>query len=534
MTSVLDCSDLDNGTLLTVDPLPRELWPEGTEQGYRIEYVASNFSGGKRAVGGSVFVPESGSAGAPVLTWAHCTVGSNEHNAPSKVGLIPEERKHLRHWLAAGFVVAATDYEGLGTKEPHPYLDGEAIADDIIDMARAVHGMDLGVDNRTIIGGFSQGGHGSLFAAAICTAYAPELDLRGTVSLAPPVRFLEFVRPYTEDGNGSVHALVPTILAGLHTRRPEFDAGPQLSPTGRTLIDAALRKSMKDLDELCCATTNDQAGVTGIAAWQPLIDALDSTSPPVTKYDRPIFLCAGGADPVFTSHQGSEFSKELAECGTDITFQDFETLDHFGLLEPAAHSATRWATELISAPRTAVTEADEQVSDQDIRFRILDATGDGRIGPDDFRAHALRLVQSFGHPLGDPIAVRVRAGYEQLARQLIQHYDSDGDGHIDLTEFLAPEARAVPAQLTECVRELVAAVMELIDTDADGHISRSRFHAVTHGLDIADTESDEIFDLTDTDGSGFILAEELAASVIHFLTGDDPRSPGYWLFGRSK
>ncbi|MEV0252343.1 lipase family protein [Nocardia sp. NPDC050712] len=532
MTTAVDCSELANGTLLTVEPLPPELWPDATQQGYRIEYVASNFSGGKRAVGGSVFVPELGSASAPVLTWAHCTVGSNEHNAPSKVGLIPEERGHLAQWLAAGFVVAATDYEGLGTKEPHPYLDGEAIADDIIDIARAVHQMDLNIDTRTVIGGFSQGGHGSLFAAAICTAYAPELDWRGTVSLAPPVRFLEFVAPYTVDGAQPVHALVPTILAGLHTRRPDFDPGDRLGPVGRSLLEAAGQQSMQDLDRLCSATTNDEAGTTGIATWQPLVDALASTSPPVTKYDRPLFLFAGGADPVFTSHQGSEFAKELAECGTDVRFHDFETLDHVALLEPAGHHATRWAVGLVSrAP--AVDAAEQRVDDRDIRFRILDATGDGRIGPDDFRAHALRLVQSFGHPLGDPIAIRVREGYEQLARHLIQHYDRDGDGHVDLTEFLATDAGPVPAEITDAARELVTAVLGLIDGTGD-QISRAQFRAVTHGLGIAEAESDVIFGLTDTDGDGYLVVDELAASVVHFLTGDDEGAPGYWLFGRAE
>ncbi|GAB2669140.1 lipase family protein [Nocardia goodfellowii] len=534
MTAVVDCSDLANGTLLTVEPLPRELWPEGTKQGYRIEYVASNFSGGKRAVGGSVFVPESGATPSPVLTWAHCTVGSNAHNAPSKVGLIPEERAHLAQWLAAGFVVAASDYEGLGTSEPHPYLDGEAIADDVIDIARAVHHMDLDVDNRTVIGGFSQGGHGSLFAAAICTAYAPELDLRGTVSLAPPVRFLEFIQPYTADGDKPVHALVPTILAGLRNRRPEFDPGIRVSPVGRDLIEAATRQSMAELDALCSATTNDEAGITGIATWQPLIDALASTSPPVTKYDRPLFLCAGGADPVFTSRQGSGYSTALAECGSDITFQDYESLDHFGLLEPAAHTATRWAADLISSTPAATPAADERADDRDIRFRILDATGDGRIGPDDFRVHALRLVQSFGRPLGDPTAIRVRTGYEQLARQLIQHYDRDGDGYVDLNEFLASDTDRTSQPIAGTVRELVSAIMELIDTGGDHRITRSRFRAVTHGLGIGESESDLLFGLTDTDGDGYLVEEELAASVVRFLTGDDPGAPGYWLFGRSE
>lgn len=533
MTSVVDFSDLDHGTLLGIDPLPESLWPEGTERGYRIEYVAPNFSGGLRAVSGSVFVPEISAATAPVLTWAHCTVGINEHNAPSKVGLIPEERRHLAHWLKAGFVVAATDYEGLGTSEPHPYLDGEAIADDIIDIVLAVHEMDLPVDSRTIIAGFSQGGHGSLFAAALCTSYAPELDLRGTVSLAPPIRFLDFVRPCTEDGAQTVHALVPTILAGLHTRRPEFVPDDRLAPRGRGLLDAARSKSMQELDALCSAVTNDETGITGIANWQPFVHALESTSPPATKYDRPIFLCAGGADPVFTAAQGREFTKDLTECGSDITFRDYESLDHMALLEPAGREASRWAADLLGEMfRENASAAGTRPDNDESRFRILDATGNGRIGLDDFRAHALRLIQSFGRSLGDPVATGVREGYERLARQLIAYYDIDGDGSIDLYEFVSDTAGRCPEPVARSAHRLVKAVMRLIDTGGRQDISRAQFRAVTRGLGIDADESDVIFDRTDTDGNGHIDEDELAASVVEFLVGDDPGAPGYWLFGR--
>ncbi|RDI52837.1 Ca2+-binding EF-hand superfamily protein [Nocardia mexicana] len=538
MTSVVDCSDSDTGTLINVEPLPRPLWPEGTERGYRIEYVAPNFSGGKRAVSGSVFVPAPTTGTAPVLTWAHCTVGLNEHDAPSKVGLIPEERRHLAYWLAAGFVVAATDYEGLGTDEPHPYLDGEAIADDVIDIVRAVHGMDLNVDERTVIAGFSQGGHGSLFAAALCTAYAPDLNLLGTVSLAPPIRFLDFVREFTSAGDGSVHTLIPMIMAGLRIRRPEFKPEERLTPAGCELVDAATRTSMKDLDALCSATTNDAAGITGISTWKPFVEALESTSPPESRYDRPIFLCSGGADPVFTPKQGRGFSDAVSKSGTSVTFLDLESLDHVALLEPAAHRATRWAADLIAADANGdagedVPRASGQLDGRDPRFRVLDATGDGRIGLDDFRAHALRLVSSFGRPLGDPVAARVRAGYEQLARQLIEHYDRDGDGDIDLEEFVAGRTGQVPAQIADSAQTLVRAVVQLIDDDGDRRVSRAEFRSVTRGLGIPADESDTIFDRTDADGSGYLGDDELAAGVVEFLTGTDDRSPGYWLFGRS-
>ncbi|NUS42993.1 MAG: hypothetical protein HOQ24_04810 [Mycobacteriaceae bacterium] len=529
MTVIADLPELETGSLLAVNPLPREFWPEGAVQGYRIEYIAPNFSGGKRAVGGSVFVPAV-DAQAPVLTWAHCTMGLNEHNAPSKVGLIPQERAHLAHWLRAGFVVAATDYEGLGTTEPHPYLDGEAIADDIIDIVRAVHSMDLKTDKRTVIAGFSQGGHGSLFAAALCTSYAPELELLGTVSLAPPVHILDFVREYTQDGAQKVHALIPTILSGLRTRRTEFTPETVLTPAGRALLDAAANASMQELDALCSATTNDKAGITGISSWGPLIEALESTSPPETRYDRPMWMCAGGADPVFTSAQGRKFSGGLADAGTQVTFRDFESLDHVALLEPAAREATRWAADLIgAAPAHATSGQRERSPDWDSRFGLLDVTGDGRIGLDDFRAHGLRLVQSFRRPLGDPVSTRVRRGYEQLARQLIQYCDTDGDGTVDPAEFRA--AAAGTAQIAESAKDLVQAVIGLIDSDSD-QVSRAQFRTVAAGLGIAADESDAIFARTDVDGSGQLSADEFAASVVDFLTGANPDSPGYWLFGR--
>src|SRR3712207_9525068 len=47
------------------------------------------------------------------------------------------EREHVAAWLAAGYAVTATDYEGLATPGPHPYLNGEAVADDWIDIVRS-------------------------------------------------------------------------------------------------------------------------------------------------------------------------------------------------------------------------------------------------------------------------------------------------------------------------------------------------------------------------------------------------------------
>ena len=47
----------------------------------------------------------------------------------------------LQTFLDAGYVVAATDYEGLGTPGLHPFLVGESEGRSVLDAARAAHGL---------------------------------------------------------------------------------------------------------------------------------------------------------------------------------------------------------------------------------------------------------------------------------------------------------------------------------------------------------------------------------------------------------
>ena len=42
--------------------------------------------------------------------------------APSWVGYSTRVEAFLNAWLARGFAIAATDYQGLGTPGPHPYM----------------------------------------------------------------------------------------------------------------------------------------------------------------------------------------------------------------------------------------------------------------------------------------------------------------------------------------------------------------------------------------------------------------------------
>ena len=87
-------------------------------------------------------------------------------------------------WSQRGYIVAATDYPGLGTPETHPYLVGESEARAVLDSVRAAREL-TGAPARFAVWGHSQGGQASLFTGIMAKSYAPELDLVGVAAAAP-------------------------------------------------------------------------------------------------------------------------------------------------------------------------------------------------------------------------------------------------------------------------------------------------------------------------------------------------------------
>jgi hypothetical protein len=161
--------------------------PAGS-QAWRVLYRSVGVDGKPTAVSGVVVSPTGPAprGGRPVVSWAHPTTGVVDACAPSTLpdvfGLIPG----LDALLAAGYVVAATDYEGLGTAGVHPYLIGASEGRSVLDAARAARRIgSAGANRRLVLWGHSQGGQASLFAGQMAPTYAPELQLVATAAAAP-------------------------------------------------------------------------------------------------------------------------------------------------------------------------------------------------------------------------------------------------------------------------------------------------------------------------------------------------------------
>src|SRR3984885_2709005 len=155
---------------------------------YRVLYRSTKPDGTPIAVSGIVIVPAGHppAGGWPIVAWAHPTTGVVPRCAPSLALFVFQQMAGSRHLLETGYAIAATDYPGLGTPCPHPYLVGVSEARAVIDSVRAARSFP-GLENSTryAVWGHSQGGQAALFTGMIAKSYAPELQLVGVATAAP-------------------------------------------------------------------------------------------------------------------------------------------------------------------------------------------------------------------------------------------------------------------------------------------------------------------------------------------------------------
>ena len=405
------------GDVLERHPLPDGLWPAHAADAARIVFRGTGYDGSGRAAGGSVFLPFGSPppGGWPVISYA--------------TGLAPEltvpERVHVARWLTAGYAVTVADHHGLG---PHPYLNGEAVADDLADIVRAARKADSHVGRTWLVVGFSRGAHAALFTGLVASRYAPELDFRGTVAIAPPVHPPLLAAELTADGGGPVSPLVPFLLAGVGA---EF-----LTPIGRTLVSLAGRGTFDEVAEAAWRVTNDDGGFTDLHRRPGVAPVLDACRVPVSRMDRPVLLTGGDDDDVVPADVVARYYREVRQTGADVRFDRHDTT-HLGLLRAGLDEIVAWARRPGFGRRTG--------------------DRDGRMTGDDFAVCALRLVQACGEPPGSPAAQAVRRGYAALWREVAARSGAT----VELREFLHWLDSGQGNGFETAVHELAEAVLRL-------------------------------------------------------------------------
>ncbi|QJF28499.1 lipase family protein [Acinetobacter baumannii] len=217
-----------------------------------------------------------------VVVWEHGTVGVGDGCAPSKNAINPRFKILAETLLAAGYVIVAPDYEGLGTPGVHPYLNLSSEAKSALAAVKAVkehYGAQLKGDWMSI--GQSQGGHASLGTAEFANT---DVSYKGAVAGAPASSLGTIIQIYidpemNQDSNFAVSKLDQAIRA--RTQIDAAIAAGQMSPNDPlALVVPTIDKTAEGYAELLAYAA---FASVGIKAQQP-------------DYDLKAIFTSGAAD----------------------------------------------------------------------------------------------------------------------------------------------------------------------------------------------------------------------------------------------
>ncbi|MCV7355747.1 lipase family protein [Mycolicibacterium fluoranthenivorans] len=225
-----DFSGSGPGSLVTATTMPSvtQTLAGRNLRAVRVLYRStSGDTGAPTVVSGSVFTPlgEPPAGGWPVVAVGHGTVGIDGPCGPSLSPWLEGALSFVAPLVERGYAVSVADYEGLGVKGVHPYLDARTAGLNMIDSVRALRHAFPGQTSTTWAAfGHSQGGAAAWAADEQAGAYAPELQLIGAVAAAPAADVTKFVDLASAGTLSREQRLsMPLIVESLARRHPDLD-----------------------------------------------------------------------------------------------------------------------------------------------------------------------------------------------------------------------------------------------------------------------------------------------------------------------
>lgn len=298
----------------------------------------------------------------PVIAWAHGTTGISEGCAPSgsKGSVRFSSIPGLRKALDQGWAVVATDYIGLGTEGPHPYLIGEGEGRSVLDSVRAAKELrGLRLADQTVVWGHSQGGGAALWAGILAPSYAPDAHVEGVVGIAPATDLPSLIKNISAYPAGALFsAYVVTAYAANY---PDVKVADYLVEPARLPIQRAAGLCVTDTEQL-----------TTIARFfdfsQPYYSRDPLTGPlgrrlreniPDRRLTVPTLIAQGAIDPLVLAATQTEFvASRCAQRGNApleyVTYADREHLNIVATDSPLVPDLLEW-TEDRFAGREAPT-----------------------------------------------------------------------------------------------------------------------------------------------------------------------------------
>lgn len=354
------------GVLLRSEPFTRDV-PAGAV-GWRILHTTTDAHGSPATSSAIVLAPRTAGRGElPVVGWAHGTTGFATPCAPSLLQhpFVAGAMPGLDDVVEEGWAVVATDYTGLGTPGPHPYLIGAGEGHSVLDSLRAARQLEgLHLASETVVWGHSQGGHAALWAGQLASTYAPELEVVGIAAVSPAADVPALAANLPDATLGELFSSY--VLAAYASHYPDITLEEQVIPPARTLV--------REMADRCLAEPSilaSLASVLSVARDRSVYAVPPAEGPlgarlrenvPTGPFTAPVLVAQGEADSLVLPHVQQDYVDGLCGAGESVDYRVYPGRNHLDIVESGsalvpdllAWTGTRFGDEAVEvANRTA-------------------------------------------------------------------------------------------------------------------------------------------------------------------------------------
>lgn len=336
---------------------------------WKILYRSTTVNDEAVAVSGIVIAPvgPAPDGGRPVVSWGHGTSGIARHCAPSLAedpardanfyysadGAAPFDIgvPALARLIKAGYVVAATDYNGLGTPGQHHYLIGSTEARNLLDAALAARQiLNSGAGDRIVALGWSQGGQAAIWAAQMPKYLDDEAKLAGAVALAP------MSAPDQIKAFGILTAAGKPLPASSRAERmmswyvatlvfPDLKLSDVLTPHGLAFIAQASKRqcshqmaeALNYLERLKGPAAR-RAPVNEEAWWKRYQQLASGNAPALV----PVAVFQGEDDMTVVPMATDAYVRKACAAGATLFYTRYAATDHIQLASRAENDFLAW------------------------------------------------------------------------------------------------------------------------------------------------------------------------------------------------
>ncbi len=322
------------GVLLRAEAFTRHV-PAGA-RAWLILYTTTRGNGSPAVASALVVESRTPHAGPrPIIDWAHGTSGIVPGCAPS---LLPDPFYGVPAFdalLAKGWVFVATDYTGLGTQGPHPYLIGEGEARPVLDAIRAVRQLPAAqAGNRAVVWGHSQGGHAALWAGILAPDYAPDANVAGVAALAPASDLPALIEAVKDGAPGRV--LSSYVLFTESEVYPDISFDRYVRPLVRPLARDMARRCLvgKAATFSVLEALLSGGSIFRIDPDQGALGAHLAQNVPRAHIGVPVLVAQGLSDDLVSPQIQARYVERQCRAGQAIDYATYAGRGHMGLVLP--------------------------------------------------------------------------------------------------------------------------------------------------------------------------------------------------------